>query len=66
MKKSESTAAMRFQGFQRAHCGTHTRGEIPEFFYVILAVAVPIVIKNISNKVILRANSRKNMSAEDK
>ncbi|MBS5384508.1 MAG: hypothetical protein KHX86_04240 [Eubacterium sp.] len=35
-------------------------------FYVILAVAVPIVIKDISNKVILRANSRKNMSAEDK
>lgn len=35
-------------------------------FYVILAVAVPIVIKYISNKVILRANSRKNMSAEDK
>lgn len=33
-------------------------------FYVILAVAVPIVIKYISNKVILRANSRKNMSAE--
>ena len=29
--KSESTAAMRLQGFQRAHCGTHTRGEIPEF-----------------------------------
>jgi hypothetical protein len=29
---------------------------------VILAVAVPIVIKYISNKVILRANSRKNMS----
>lgn len=35
-------------------------------FYVILAVAVPIVIKYISNKVILRANSRKNMSAEEK
>ena len=35
-------------------------------FYVILAVAVPIVIKDISNKVILRANSRKNMSAEEK
>lgn len=35
-------------------------------FYVILAVAVPIVIKNISNKVILRVNSRKNMSAEEK
>ena len=30
------------------------------------AVAVPIVIKDISNKVILRVNSRKNMSAEDK
>ena len=29
---------------------------------MILAVAVPIVIKYISNKVILRANSRKNMS----
>lgn len=35
-------------------------------FYVILAVAVPVVIKDISNKVILRANSRKNMSAEEK
>ena len=35
-------------------------------FYVILAVAVPIVIKYISNKVILRANSRKNMSVEEK
>ncbi len=35
-------------------------------FYVILAVAVPIVIKDISNKVIFRANSRKNMSAEEK
>ena len=33
LKKSESTAAMRFQGFQRAHCGTHTRGEIPEFIF---------------------------------
>lgn len=32
-KKSEATAAMRFQGFQRAHCGTHTRGEIPEFIF---------------------------------
>lgn len=35
-------------------------------FYVILAVAVPIVIKDISNKVILRANSCKNKSAEEK
>lgn len=35
-------------------------------FYVILAVAVTIVIKDISNKVILRVNSRKNMSAEEK
>lgn len=30
---------------------------------MILAVAVPIVIKDISNKVILRVNSCKNMSA---
>ena len=33
LKKSESTAAMRLQDFQRAHCGTHTRGEIPEFIF---------------------------------
>lgn len=32
-EKSESTAAMRLQDFQRAHCGTHTRGEIPEFIF---------------------------------
>lgn len=32
-KKSEATAAMRLQGFQRALCGTHTRGEIPEFIF---------------------------------
>lgn len=35
-------------------------------FYVILAAAVPIVIKDISYKVILRANSCKNKSAEEK
>jgi hypothetical protein len=33
LKKSESTAAMRFQDFQRAYCGTHTRGEIPEVIF---------------------------------
>lgn len=73
MKKSETMAAMRLQDFQRAHCGTHTmwyaypwRDSGIYLFYVILAIAVPIVIKYISNKVILRANSRKNMSAEEK
>ena len=35
-------------------------------FYVILAAAVPIVIKDISYKVILRANSCKNKSTEEK
>jgi len=24
---------MRLRDFQRAHCGTHTRGEIPEFIF---------------------------------
>lgn len=33
LKKSESTAAMWLQDFQRAHCGTHTSGEIPEFIF---------------------------------
>lgn len=32
-KKSGATAAMRIQGFQRALCGTYTRGEIPEFIF---------------------------------
>ena len=35
-------------------------------FYVILAVAVPIVIKDISNKAVLRVYNRKNKSAEEK
>lgn len=33
LKKSEATAAMRLQDFQRVLCGTHTRGEIPEFIF---------------------------------
>jgi hypothetical protein len=33
LEKSGATAAMRFQGFQRALCGTHARGEIPEFIF---------------------------------
>ena len=32
-KKSENPVISRLQDFQRAHCGTHTRGEIPEFIF---------------------------------
>lgn len=47
LKKSEATAAMRLQGFQRALCGTHTRGEIPEFiFSIIIRSIIRKLIKN--------------------
>lgn len=67
-KKSEAPVTSRASGFSKSTLwyAYQWRDSGIYLFYVILAVAVPIVIKDISNKVILRANSRKNMSAEDK
>lgn len=67
-KKSENPVISRVSRFSKStlwYAYPWRDSEI-YLFYVILAVAVPIVIKDISNKVILRANSRKNMSAEEK
>lgn len=68
MKKSEAPVTSRALRFSKSTLwyAYPWRDSGIYLFYVILAVAVPIVIKDISNKVILRANSRKNMSAEDK
>lgn len=33
LKKSEPLVISRLQDFQRALCGTHTRGEIPEVIF---------------------------------
>ena len=67
-KKSESPVISRVSRFSKSTLwyAYPWRDSGIYLFYVILAVAVPIVIKYISNKVILRANSRKNMSAEEK
>lgn len=68
MKKSETPVISRVSRFSKSTLWyAYPWGDSRIYlFYVILAVAVPIVIKYISNKVILRANSRKNMSAEEK
>ena len=68
LKKSETPVISRASRFSKSTLwyAYPWRDSGIYLFYVILAVAVPIVIKAISNKVILRANSRKNMSAEDK
>ena len=67
-KKSETPVISRVSRFSKSTLwyAYPWRDSRIYLFYVILAVAVPIVIKNISNKVILRVNSRKNMSAEEK
>lgn len=67
-KKSETPVISRVSRFSKSTLwyAYPWRDSRIYLFYVILAVAVPIVIKDISNKVILRANSRKNMSAEEK
>lgn len=67
-KKSEAPVISRASRFSKSTLRyAYPRRDYGTYlFYVILAVAVPIVIKDISNKVILRANSRKNMSAEEK
>ena len=68
LKKSEPLVISRVSRFSKSTLwyAYPWRDSRIYLFYVILAVAVPIVIKNISNKVILRVNSRKNMSAEEK
>ena len=68
MKKSETPVISRVSRFSKSTLwyAYMWRDSGIYLFYVILAVAVLIVIKNISNKVILRVNSRKNMSAEEK
>lgn len=68
LKKSETPVISRASRFSKSTLwyAYPWRDSRIYLFYVILAVAVPIVIKDISNKVILRANSRKNMSAEEK
>lgn len=68
LKKSENPVISRVSRFSKSTLwyAYPWRDSRIYLFYVILAVAVPIVIKNISNKVILRVNSRKNMSTEDK
>ena len=68
MKKSETPVISRVSRFSKSTLwyAYMWRDSGIYLFYVILAVAVPIVIKDISNKVILHANSRKNMSAEEK
>lgn len=68
LKKSENPVISRVSRFSKSTLwyAYPWRDSRIYLFYVILAVAVPIVIKNISNKVILRVNSRKNMSAEEK
>ncbi len=68
LKKSETLVISRVSRFSKSTLwyAYPWRDSRIYLFYVILAVAVPIVIKNISNKVILRVNSRKNMSAEEK
>ena len=68
LKKSETPVISRVSRFSKSILwyAYPWRDSRIYLFYVILAVAVPIVIKYISNKVILRANSRKNMSAEEK
>lgn len=68
LKKSETLVISRISRFSKSTLwyAYPWRDSRIYLFYVILAVAVPIVIKDISNKVILRANSRKNMSAEEK
>ena len=68
LKKSENPVISRVSRFSKSTLwyAYPWRDSRIYLFYVILAVAVPIVIKYISNKVILRANSRENMSAEEK
>ena len=68
LKKSENPVISRVSRFSKSTLwyAYPWRDSRIYLFYVILAVTVPIVIKDISNKVILRANSRKNMSAEEK
>lgn len=68
LKKSENPVISRVSRFSKSTLwyAYPWRDSGIYLFYVILAVAVPIVIKDISNKVILHANSRKNMSAEEK
>ena len=68
LKKSETPVISRASRFSKSTLwyAYPWRDSRIYLFYVILAGAVPIVIKDISNKVILRANSRKNMSAEEK
>lgn len=68
LKKSEPLVISRVSRFSKSTLwyAYPWRDSRIYLFYVILAVAVTIVIKDISNKVILRVNSRKNMSAEEK